>query len=787
MIRKPQQKPLAVFIAAQCLALTLGSQTAHAQDEDFAPSKAAPKTQSRLMEEVVVTAQKRTENVQDVPISLQAFSAEKLDALGITDQIELQRITPGLNVTEQVSYTITFLRGVGTDASIAADPSVATYIDGIYYPFSSNLAQNFGAVDRIEVLKGPQGTLFGRNATGGAIAIYTKNPEFDGFWGEALAEQSSFNTTQGRLHLNIPLGETVAISASALYTESDGFYEGKHDNASRDLHGDRAWGYRLKFRAQPTENLDINLAMSHLEMYLGAGTISYNNEPSDFVGSQVFGIEPQTGYYGEIDAEVLNETNPNEVIYGSMEYLAPWFTVKLLGSDQRMDTKGIRDLDGSPQPIAILNTPDQYIDAQSAELQILSNGEWGPDWMEWILGAFYFQAEQGFGEVDFQLLGLDLTQGTISGIQLPAALVNLLNTATMNNLPSGAFDLTGLVGTESRAAFAQATFNLTDWLDLTLGGRYQEEERFIVSSTVGLDTGNGRIEVADQSNSATDSNGNPYPAHDIQKDFTPKVSLQMRPFDDDTMIYLSWQKAIKAATYNTVAITEEPDYVAPEELTAYELGIKTNFFDGLIQLNAAIFDYSVKNLQTYYLSTFAGGIISFQNAGAAKIQGAEFDVVMPILPQWFDNLVLLGGAAYLDAVYEDFDNAYGYAEDGSFQNGDANYTGNRVIRTPELTGNLSLSKTWDFWGGPFEVAFDAYYSDEFYFEASNREASHQEAYWLLGSRVSYLYEDWDLRVTAGVRNLTDERYFTGFFASDWGTQATLSAPKSYSLQMLWNF
>src|SRR5690606_32930753 len=142
---------------------------------------------SRFIEEIVVTAQKREQNLQDVPVSVQAFSGELLDALGVTDQTDLQRITPGLNVTTQVSYVMTFLRGIGTDATIAAEPSVATYIDGIYYPFASNLAQNFGAVDRIEVLKGPQGTLFGRSATGGAIAIYTEEPDLDGgFSGELL-------------------------------------------------------------------------------------------------------------------------------------------------------------------------------------------------------------------------------------------------------------------------------------------------------------------------------------------------------------------------------------------------------------------------------------------------------------------------------------------------------------------------------------------------------------------------------------------------------------------------
>jgi len=760
-----------------------------AQDATNAAQPAATDKQvrrsvSRLLEEVVVTAQKRQENVQDVPISMQAFSGEKLDALGITDQVDLQRITPGLNVTEQVSYTITFLRGIGTDATIAADPSVATYIDGIYYPFASNLAQNFGAVERIEVLKGPQGTLFGRNATGGAIAIHTKNPEFDGFSGEALAEVGSFGSSQGRLHVNVPILDDVALSATAIYSTTDGYYEGRHGNPRRDVGGDTAKGYRLKFRAQPSENLDINLAAVHMEMYIGEGSTGYTSEPSAL--GAVLGIQPQTGYHGEIDTLTVNDTDANDVYYGSVEYMAPWFTVKLLGSDQRMDTTGVRDFDGSAQPISTLATPSQYIDAQSAEVQFLSNDEWGPDWLEWIVGGFYFEAVQGFEELDFSLLGLDLTSGSVAGLTLPSPLVNLVNSLAGNNLPSGAFDLIGLVGTESKAVFAQTTISFTDWFDLTLGGRYQEENRYIVQSSAGLDTAGGRQELFDNSNSATDSDGNPYPSSDLQKDFTPKVSVQLRPFDDDTMIYLSWQEAVKAATYNTVVIYDQPDYVAPEKLAAWELGIKTTFFDGAAQLNAAVFEYDVENLQTYYLSLFAGGVISFQNAGAARIRGFEFDGFMPLLPSLINNLALLGGMSFLDAEYKDFTGASGYDENGAFQQ-NQNYTGNDVIRTPSLTATASLSKTWDMDFGSLEFAVDAYFTEEFYYEASNREASLQDAYWLYGSRLSFLYEPWGLRSTLSVRNVTDERYTAGYFASDFGTQPTLAAPRSYALQLIWDF
>ncbi|MGJ8669973.1 MAG: TonB-dependent receptor [Oceanococcus sp.] len=737
---------------------------------------------SRLLEEIIVTAQKREESLQDVPISVQAFSGEKLDAMGITDQTDLQKITPGLNVTNQVSYVMTFLRGIGTDATIAADPSVATYIDGIYYPFASNLAQNFGAVDRIEVLKGPQGTLFGRNATGGAIAIYTKNPDSEEFHGELLANAASFNTRLFRLHANVPLGEKYALNATALRSTSDGYYSGLHATPAEAIPGDESTGFRVKFRAQPSENFEFNLAALRMVMHLGAGSVGFTANPSTLGSLQ--GVEAQPSYVGQVDSRLVNDTDANTVVYGNAVYNAPWFDFKLIASDQRMDTVGVRDFDGSPQPLSTLETPSQFIDAQSLEFQILSSDQWGPDWFEWIIGGFYFKSTNGFGELNFILNGLDLAEGQAGGLTLPAPLIQLLT--SVPGLPTGAINLTGLIGTDSRAVFTQATFTLTDWLDLTLGGRYQVEERFIVESTVSLENTDGESQLVDNTDNATDGDGNPYPAHDIQKNFSPKISIQLRPFENDTLIFASWQKAEKAATYNTVAIYDQPDYVAPEEIEAYEIGLKTQFFDGLVQFNAAVFDYDVKNLQTYYLSTAAGGVISFQNAGQASIRGFDFDGLIILLPSLVDNLVLSGGAAYLDTEYLDFADASGFDDDGNFaQNQD--YTGNQVIRTPELTTTLSLAKTWSIWGGPLEFVFDAYYTDDFFYEASNREASRQESYWLFGSRLSYLYEPLDLRATLGVRNLTNEFYSAGFFATDYGVQPNWAAPRSYNLQLSWHF
>ena len=219
------------------------------------PANPIKEPKSRLVEEIVVTAQKREENLQDVPISVQAFSGEMLDALGVGDQTDLQRITPGLNVTNQVSYVMTFLRGVGTDATIAAEPSVATYIDGIYYPFASNLAQNFGAVDRIEVLKGPQGTLYGRNASGGSINFITRAPA-DTRDAQLELTYGSFETVRAQGHVNLPMGDSAARIAF-IASEGDGYIRNSVDD--RRFAEEDYWGVRGSLRLAPTEDLRIDI------------------------------------------------------------------------------------------------------------------------------------------------------------------------------------------------------------------------------------------------------------------------------------------------------------------------------------------------------------------------------------------------------------------------------------------------------------------------------------------------------------------------------------------------
>lgn len=744
----------------------------------------------RFVEEIVVTAQKREENLQDVPISVQAFSAELLSARGITDQRELQLVTPGLDVGTQVGYTTVFLRGVGSDAFVTADPSVALYIDGIYFPFAQGLAQNFGAVERVEVLKGPQGTLFGRNAVGGAINVITKSPDFSDPETSIQTSYGNYEDFQGRAHVNLPLADNFALSVSALYNNADYYMDGVA--AGKPLDKETSRGARIKVRWEPIDDLDLSLAGFRLRVG-GVGSIfQLNTNPSALFAPI---IQPQTGYKGAVDAPSFTDVD-NQVFYGQATYKTSWFDTKLIGSRQKIDTRGTYDFDGSRIPLVEFSPKSQFADVETAEFQLLSNDEsWAADKFEWITGAYYFRGDQGFDPLFLTVAGIDGSTGRLNSIQLPPELTDastsffgFLSDALGIGVPTGRAYLVATVATDSKSAFAQGSYKFTDWLSLTVGGRYQVEKRRIIESSSALaDNDGNRIEPGlFNFETARDDSGNTVPTRKTTKSFNPKISLDFRPFDDDTLMYLSYQKATKSATFNALAIYLAPSYVRPEKTTAYEVGIKTPLFDGLMTLNAAAFQYDTDDLQVQFISLLQGGAIAFENAPGARSRGVDFDANLIVLPSLIDNLVLSLGGCYLDSEYTDFPNGTGFDSAGIYsQNND--YTGNRIIRSPEFSGSASLAKTWNVPGGTLEVAGDTYFNDGFFYAASNTERSEQSSYQIFGGRMSYLYEAWNLRLTVFGKNIGDKKYTTGSLPTDFGNLVTLAPPLTYGLRLNWDF
>ena len=785
-----------------------------AQEGEFLEgSDASKKRGSRLIEEVIVTAQKREESVQDVPISIQAYSQGVLDAKGVINAADLPRITPGLTVTTQVGYTSTYIRGVGSDAFVLGDPSVASYIDGVYYPLSAGSVQNFGEVERIEVLKGPQGTLFGRNAVGGAISVVTKKPNLNEVEVSLQADYEVFDTPHDatafrtRGNLSVPVIEDVlAVSLSAIEDHSDNYIDGGVGTEKRDgnfvaIPENIERGFRGKLLFSPTDWVEIGFSYSDIANQ-GLGT---NYAPNGEPGGLGLALPRQDPRAGRLDPPREGLKNVDTEVYaGSIDIHTSTMDIKLLASDQRVDVAYVYDFDGTPVPLASFYVPGLFSDNQSAELQFVSN-EFSPfaDWLKWTAGVYYFESEQGYDEAYFQVslanLGAqqELANSVLSQLGLPPfvipdALNDVLTQLGLqgdNGRSAGDINFTGILATESLSFYVQTTAELTGWMALTLGVRYTDEERTLLESTSGVGDANGRYLVPiNDFRASTDPS-----LITTTKSLDPKISLEFRPqwdlLGDEPLLYATYQTATKAAIINVLNILpgRPPQLVDKEEMSAFEIGLKTTLMDGMATFNAAAFHYVIDTPQQQFVSFLAGGAVQFENSGEQRQRGFEFDVTAPVLPSVFNNLVVSGGALFLDAEYTEYKNASGFnAETGLFEGGN-DYSGNQIVKSPDISANIGLLQTFELDSGPLEIGVDYYYTTEYSFAPQGTENVIQEGYGLLGARISYLYEKYNVRATLYGKNITNEDYNTGFFQTDFGTMAGRAAPASYGLRLSWDY
>lgn len=779
-------------LAAACLAAAIAGQAA-AQDQSAdaaeelttipvpgdqasaapAETRAAPRGNA-LVEEIIVTAQKREENLQDVPVSVQAFGSDQLNVLGAFEAADLPRITPGLVSTAQFGFVSTYIRGVGTDAFILADPSVANYVDGVYNPTPIGSLQDFGVVERIEVLKGPQGTLFGRNAVGGAIHVITKPLSLEQPETVVQTIYGSYNNLRTRISTSIPLSDSLAIGLSGLRNSSETYL---HDAsiAGKPLPDSLEKGYRAKVRWAPSDSSELDLSTYYVTAD-SAGSFFPNTEPSPL--GRLASVQPQDAREGAQNEGGTNSSR-TRIHAATFKLETSWLDLKLIGSDQHTEAVTGLDFDGSPSKIAFFEVSPYVSDSQTAELQLISNDStWGSDWSRWIVGAYYFTGRQGYQRGALSVLETQLGPAAeLLGLPLPQSLIDILPG------PNGQIGFTGLLDTDSVSAFAQATVDFTDWFALTLGGRYQDEERRLVKSDAGLElSGGGRALIPGQNYSCADD---PQWCN-TTKGFYPKVSLDFRPWDQ-TLIYASWQEAVKSSTINAVNIIDAPDIVKPEELSAYEIGIKTQLLDGLITFNAAAFQYDTDNLQTQFVSLFAGGVITFENAQKARSRGFEFDSTTVLLPDHIDNLVMTLGGTFLDAKYRKFEGAAGFTGPlGVFTNNN-DFSGNRIVRSPKFTGTAGLFKTFTTSFGAIDAGVDYYHNSGFYYLAQNSDSAKEGAYGVLGARVSVTYAPWDLQVALFGRNISGTDYNNARFVEDLGTLDSAAPLATYGMQVTWKF
>jgi len=564
---------------------------------------------SARIDDIIVTAQRREQNIQDVPIAVTAFTQTQLEVALIQDTSDLVRATPsltgGLNTGTggAVSY---FIRGLGSTEQVATfDVPVATYVDEVYV--ARQIANNVGLVDvdRIEVLRGPQGTLFGRNTTGGAISIISRKPDQD-FRGALEASYGSFQRRTVRGSVSGPLSDTVAAGLTLLRTDDDGY---ARSLVTRErLNGEQTSGIRGALRVTPNDAWDWNLSADWVDQR--KTTIGTN--PLDPEYTSRTGLRTANCTQGAIDV-FLNQRQGNcahnkvGTIISNLTHDMGWASLSLISGYITTDQNFSIDFGtgGGPSPFGGFTISNEVDSTQwTQELKLV--GEVGR--VNYVAGLFYLDEESSTYQVDTFATTPTATAALVLGDRL------------LDN------------STKSFAVYAQGDVALTDQLTLTLGGRYTEEDKDIAFTDRTRGTYPAGFINATGAATVRPTTANliavGIPVNQSTNKFTPRVALAYQ-LNDDVMFFASATNGFKSGGWNargTTAVTNSA--FGPEEAWSYEIGMRSDLLDDTLRLNLTAYRLDVEDLQLLSGQPRVGGGIDFvtRNAGGLEATGLEAEI-----------------------------------------------------------------------------------------------------------------------------------------------------------------
>ena len=718
------------------------------------------------IQEMVVTAQKRETALQDTPIAISAMGEEQIERDNIQDFRDVAQQVPSMTFTQLQGYTQISMRGIGTDlTNLAAETSVALYEDGVYRGAAFLQGTPSFDLERIEVLRGPQGTLYGRNATAGAANIISRRPSsnFEGNAGFTLGSEALRQVNVG---ISGPLIEgTLSGRASMIYEDRDGY----RDNLTtgNEVDDNEIKGGRISLYWNPTEQLEFVLrgdltkqeASNGLFVVLAAVPTPLGITPSNLGG---FLTAPNPALGGASLAQAFNLTFPtatqpviqdpddlevrhNVDAHRSIEqkgvsltgiWTGEALTAKFIASHRDDSMQFLSDSDAT-DVLELSNDARQNNEQQTYELN-LSGTLLGGD-ATWLLGAYYFK-EDGQARFYYDLDALQTTFEAVFGLfgpgaaPLPRGSLTAFGTRlkTGQGRPQPFLDFRITQESESKALFGQSTWNATDALRLTLGLRYTTDKKDV-----------HRELTNNLGGTPCDSQG------DKEWDQFTGTAIADYRLSDDVLAYVSYSRGYKAGGFNA---GECSGAFNPENLTAYEVGVKSQAFEDRLQLNASMFVYSYKDIQ---VNRFIQNASSITNAAEADIRGVELELLA--LP--LEDLQLSGGLTFLDTEY----GGNATFSDPIASGAPIEVDGNDLLRSPKWKLYAAVQYAWHLPIGTVTAKVDASYSDKYYFDVF--EASlplqgemEQEAYTIANLRVGWESNDGNYHVDAFVENLTDELY-----------------------------
>ncbi|EZP70992.1 TonB-dependent receptor [Sphingomonas paucimobilis] len=728
---------LALFAAGHAPA-ALASETAAAADSAI-PADAADTAEADSGSGIVVTAQRREERLQDVPVAITAFDKDLFTVGGLGRSAnEVLNYVPNASAgTQQHGRPRWWIRGVGAgQQQLDLASPVGFYLDDVYISNSSATGLPLFDLERVEVLRGPQGTLWGKNTTGGAINVISKRPSLNGQDDSYVKlEYGSYDNkiAEGGIGTTI-VDDKLAARLSFRFDDRGGRFDNLYTGGKSNEIKDNV--IRGQLLANPTDNLQALLSV-HYRDYDTDGTYWTT---ASYAASGVV----RNGYVPSTD---INDVSINAPEYSRNKQFGGSLYVDLdlggaaltwIAGYERFKTRGAGDGDYTPLEIS-----RSYSAARTSqwtqELRLASNGN---DRLSWIIGAFYFNEK----------IRSNAFSATLPQTAVPAL-------AITPTAPTPAFSETAYRHkAESGAVFGSTTFRFTDAIKLTLGGRWTRETKtldFDRRASAGASWSN----YAQWWNSYTGAIGGPGTfGNDLKRtwdaftyDVTPSWNI-----DSNNLIYAKFSHGVKSGGFNTAAtLPVALTAVRPEKLDAYEIGYKSTWLDGLLTFNATAFHYDYKDVQVNVVGPNPGAVggatVSYlQNAEKAKVDGAEFELTLAPAQGLKFNAAL----GLLDTEYQKF----------QVLNGGANLAGAQFVRSPKVTLNAGGSYRFALADlGSIELAADArYQSRQYYFvtpqDADNRYYLTQKPYTLTNLRVTYTTPSENLSITGFINNLFDVRY-----------------------------
>jgi iron complex outermembrane receptor protein len=692
-----------------------------------APSSTAPAASSGVLEEVLVTARRREETLQSVPIAVSAFSADELRQLQAEDLAGLQGSVPNMNLVQgrgSATSANIFIRGIGQpDALHTFDPGVGVYLDDVYIARIQGALFNLYDVQRVEVLRGPQGTLYGKNTIAGAIRLISKKPP-DVPAGQAELSYGNYDYVSAKGYLGGPLTDTLGASIAGIYVDRNGITDdpstGRHYNDLGTAAG------RVIFEWNPTDALNVNLSADYThqnnELNLGrpeAPLIQVNL----LGGVKVLQPAPTKPW----DYKVATSFTGNQG-----QKLDDWGTALTVGW-QLDDAWLLKSITGYRAL-----KPDFYIDID-ASIYVLGDVFVGIDQNQ-VSQEFQFLYDAG--ERLDMVMGLYYFREDITSDQTAWADDFL----TLGALPlSFTRTVDDKLNTDSYAVFGQATWKFTDRLSGTVGLRYTDERKDYHRSTSTF------------SNTPLLVGTFVYDDNDSWAAWTPTFAVDYK-LTDESLVYASASEGFKSGGFNGRANAQnETGSFDPEYVWTYEVGSKNTLDDGRLRLNADLFYSDYTDFQarvSEVFNTSLGPSFSFPvvNAGSLEMYGAELEATwVPI-----DPLNLQAQVGYLHSDYRKFTETV-KGPDGQPVTRDR--SDDKPPFAPEWTVRLAVAYTFDLGGmGGLTLSTDAIYRDKQWLSVDNRDVLTQDAYTLMNILLSWASQSNDWYASAGVKNVTDEVY-----------------------------